>query len=194
MFLMGIQEPELPGGSASVCCKIGSGLRTCCSIKNPQINPQPPPQTQIPCKTFNFYLAGFSVFRHCERLEKGKIRLPFLSRRSSLAGSGAGCQHNWLQPGAYVQNPNNSLAAFYIKPNGLRYYFIRAPANKRCRSVGPSSKLEIRSVGSPLAAQEWNEEFSAKEMRIEYIQRVAVLCWRWWRGGKMGIFMFLSHW
>lgn len=135
---MGIQEPELPRGSASLCCEIESGLRTCCSIKNPQINPQPPPQTPIPCKTLNFCLVGFSVFRHCELLEEGKIRLPFLSQHSSLAGSGAGCQHNWLQPAAYVQNPNNSLAAFYIKPNGLRYCFIRAPANNGVAPLAPA--------------------------------------------------------
>lgn len=69
---MGIQEPELPGGSTSLCCDIESGLRTCCSFRKTQINPQPLPQTPIPCKTFNFYLVAFSVFRHCERLEEGK--------------------------------------------------------------------------------------------------------------------------
>lgn len=48
---MGIQEPELPGGSASLCCEAGSALRTCCSIKKPQINPQTPPQTPVFYKT-----------------------------------------------------------------------------------------------------------------------------------------------
>lgn len=139
MFLMGIQEPEPPGGSASLCCEIGSGLRTCWSIKKNPNKPTTPSPHPNSMQNFNFGVVDSGVFRHCERPgKKGKIQIPFLSRRSSLAGCGAGCQHNWLQPGAYVQNPNNSLAAFYIEPNGLQFDFIRAPANNGVAPLAPA--------------------------------------------------------
>lgn len=67
---MGIQESELPRGSTSLCCEIGSGLRTCWSIKKPQNKPTAPSPHPNSVQNFNFYVVGFGVFRHCGCLEK----------------------------------------------------------------------------------------------------------------------------
>lgn len=89
-----------------------------------------------------------------------------------------------------MQNPNNSLAAFYIEPNGLRFDFIRAPANNGVAPLAPAPSWEEGQWEAHWLLKNEAGSFLPRRRGWSTFRGLGVFCWRRWGGGKVGICRF----